>query len=126
MYRTIIDWLAQHGSKPNYERYSETQLIKALRDPKTKGRRGSIVYWLWKHYPCEDLAIDMVECVINGSYEEATHAIWILDEKDIRMDYDQAMDLMSKLGAARQVSGNDWRRDAIDYSVVDFWLDEER
>ena len=52
-----------------------------LRDPASKGKRGTIV-WLLREYDCTDIFGDLVTCLLEGSFEEVQHAHDILHAMD--------------------------------------------
>ena len=93
---------------------SKEQLVLALRDPSTKGRRGSTLWALYDgKYDCSDLVPDLVDFVIEGNFEEVNHALSIMDtiDTDVPTAFIEATidRLRSALGRA-----TDWRRDALD------------
>jgi hypothetical protein len=90
---------------------SKSELVAALRDPRTQGRRGSIV-WGLRTCDCDDLMPDLVTCVIGGSYEEAQHAVSILEKTNAVLPEGVFDQLLARLRSATTTV--DWRREAID------------
>ena len=86
-------------------------LVAALNDPETKGRRGDLVYALKKH-PCNDLVPLLVNCVLEGSYEEVQHALDILWDTEADLPDAVANPLIERLDQACKDT-IDWRRDAL-------------
>jgi len=89
---------------------SKESLVARLRDPATKGRRGSIVWQLKvRNYDCTGIFSDLITCLLEGSFEEVQHAHDILVEMDTlapTADY-------LRVRAAMTSEPQDWRREAI-------------
>jgi len=92
------------------------KLVAALRDPATKGRRGVFVFALLRGaHDCSDIVPDLVGCVLHGSFEEANHAIHILEPIDTCLPIDFMVEAADRLRAALDATPpGEWRRDAID------------
>ena len=92
------------------------QLVHALRDPATKGRRGIFVFALLHGaHDCSDLVPDLVECVLHGSFQEANHAVHILEDMDTFLPVALMTETAASLRAALNATApTDWRREAID------------
>lgn len=92
---------------------ARTALIRALRDPATKGARGTIVYALLiGEFNCTGITHDLVGCVIDGSFEETDHALEILGRMD---DIPHPANHRARVEyAMARLSHDDWRRDALE------------
>ena len=88
-------------------------IVKALRDPATKGHRGTLVYAL-QGFECGDIVPELIECVVVGSYEECEHAVTILhcldaindveDRAVCRAAYERLDDARSWVSGWRQLA----------------------
>ncbi len=98
---------------------ARTALVRALRDPATKGARGSIVYALLVgEFNCGNILHDLVECVISGSFEEVDHALEILGRTEIPLPQPE---LAARLDhALRTAEVLDWRCDALEECIALF------
>lgn len=100
----------------NYDSHTREQLINALRDQATKGSRGTIVYHLWsKKFDCSDIIPELIDCIINGSFEEVNHSLRILEEQAGSFDNQTAIDnAIDELECAPDKE--DWREDAMGHA----------
>jgi hypothetical protein len=88
---------------------TKSELVEQLRDPATKGRRGSIV-WALREHDCSDLLGDLALCVLEGTFEEVQHAHDIMRA----LDYGPGFDLVRpRLQAAWDSEMTGWRREAL-------------
>ena len=88
-------------------------LVTAFKDPATEGSRGTLVYAL-SQYECGDLLPELVNSVISGSYEEAEHAIEILEATEAEIPTSTYRSIQRRLHELS--ASNDevpWRREAI-------------
>ncbi len=85
-------------------------LVVALRDPATRGHRGSIVYAL-QEYSSDGILADLVNCVLDGSYEEAVHAVQIIEQTGAEALAAAPSELIQRLRKLATREGG-WRRDA--------------
>jgi hypothetical protein len=116
------------------------RLVAALRDPATKGARGIFVFALKRGaHDCSDLVPDLIECVLHGSFEEANHAVHILEGMDTILPVTFMVETTARLRVARDATAAEsWRHEAIDVcldmfasnlphdSAVPFDLDEQQ
>jgi hypothetical protein len=72
--RNRLAWELSESGEPG----AKQALVDAIRDPRTEGARGSLVYALRK-FPCEDHPMRSGTSVCDGSYEEVEHAVMILE-----------------------------------------------
>lgn len=94
-------------------------LVQCLRNPATKGTRGTIVYVLYiVAYDCSSILLDLAECFLTGSYEEAMHASDILDDMIVKPDTAAAFRAL-----LQGYGGDGWRREAIE-EVLEFWQEQ--
>jgi hypothetical protein len=92
-------------------------LVQAMRDPSTKGQRGTLVYALWEgKFDCSDIVPELVECVVEGSYEEVEHALTILGHTETSLPEALAVLLRARLWLASR-HAMDWRAEAIDLAI---------
>lgn len=99
---------------------SETKenLVAQLRDPSTKGRRGSIVWRLREgNYDCSDIVDDLATCILEGSFEEVQHAHDILRDTEIPAYAPEAVRTRARLQAAWDAGVHGWRREAVDNAL---------
>ena len=100
-----------------YDNHTRDQLIAALRDPTTKGNRGTIVYHLWsKKLDCSDIIPELVECIIGGSYEEVNHAVHILEEQQSFFNDLTVIGAAIDSLEAAPLSNNEFREDGMGYA----------
>ena len=98
---------------------TKEQLIAAIKDPSTQGKRGTLVFCLGKalrdskeEFDYSDLMPLLVQCIIDGSYEEAQHAVDIMFDSEIDLPIDVSDTLYNQLTEALKVS-HSWRGEAI-------------
>jgi hypothetical protein len=103
------------------------ELVAQLRDPETKGHRGTIVWNLYDgKYDCTDILDDLITCVIDGSFEEVQHATDIIERTitdaffgpDGQPFLDKRIALLRKAITEGRVG--DWRREAVDECLAIF------